>query len=201
MRISRMILLVILPLSAMLAGCEDEPPLTPKPRAFPKVDYPEKRYQEFDKDYCAFTFEYPVYAEVQQDTSFFEELPPHPCWFDLYFPAFESRLYCSYAPINSPAEWEGLRRDAFNMADWHNKRANYIDEIIISNQEAGVGGVAFVMEGPSASPFQFFLTDSTSHFLRGALYFNTEVRPDSMAPIYEFIEADLLRMIETFEWD
>ena len=63
-----------------------------------------------------------------------------------------------------------------------------------------VSGIAFDIDGPSASPFQFFLTDSLHHFVRGALYFNTEVRADSIAPIVEFVEEDLLYLIETFEW-
>lgn len=182
-----------------LISCGNAPPPTPKPRAFPKVEYPEKAYQQFDEDYCAFTFEYPKYAEVQQDKSFFDEAPPHPCWFDLYFEDFDSRLYFSYAPINSKEEWEDLRSDAFNLADWHNKKASYIDEMLIKKDNQ-VSGVLFLIEGHAASPAQLYLTDSTSHFLRASLYFNTEVRPDSMAPVYEFLEADILRMIETFEW-
>ena len=85
------------------------------------------------------------------------------------------------------------------MADWHNKKANYIDEMRIE-RAGNVSGFAFVIDGPAASPFQFYLTDSTQHFLRGALYFNTQARPDSMAPIYQFVEADILKMIETFRW-
>lgn len=189
----------LLTVAFLLTSCGDAPAPAPKPRAFPKVEYPEKQYQSFGESYCAFTFEYPVYAEVQQDESFFDEAPPHPCWFDLYFQDFDSRLYFSYAPINSKAEWEELRADAFDLADWHNKKASYIDEMLIS-KENGVGGVLFLIEGHAASPVQFYLTDSTNHFLRASLYFNTKVRPDSMAPIYDFIEADVLRMIETFEW-
>jgi gliding motility-associated lipoprotein GldD len=161
--------------------------------------YPERSYQQFDEDYCNFTFEYPVYAEVQQDTTFFEKRPPHPCWFDLYIPAFDSRLYCSYVPIDGQQDFENLKSDAFEMTDWHNKRANYIEEMMVS-KENGVGGMIFLVEGPAASPFQFFLTDSTEHFLRGSLYFNTQARPDSLAPVYEFVREDLLHMIETFEW-
>lgn len=182
-----------------LGSCGDAPAPTPKPRAFPKVEYPEKAYQQFDEEYCAFTFEYPEYAEVEQDQSFFDEAPPHPCWFDLYFKDFDGRLYCSYAPIENQADWEDLRSDAFNLADWHNKKASYIDELLIQ-KDNNVSGVLFLIEGHGASPAQFYLTDSTNHFLRASLYFNTEVRPDSMAPIYEFLETDLLRMIETFEW-
>ena len=85
------------------------------------------------------------------------------------------------------------------MVDWHNKKANYIEEqgIRLPN---GASGFIFNIEGPAASPLQFFLTDSTRHFLRGALYFNTSVNPDSLAPVLDFVKKDIFHMIETFEW-
>ena len=116
-------------------SCGDAPSPTPKPRAFPKVEYPEKAYQQFEEDYCAFTFEYPKYAEFQQDKTFFDEAAPHECWFYIYFEDFDSRLYFSYAPIKNEADWEDLRGDAFDMADWHNKKASYIDEMLLKKAE------------------------------------------------------------------
>lgn len=185
-----------------LSACSsDGPPPTPKPRAFPKVDYPDYTYQQFNKDYCSFTFQYPTYAEVVQDDNFFDEQPTHPCWFDLYIPAFDSRLHCSYVAIGSDKSLDQLRTDAFEMADYHTKRANYIDELRIDRaQEADVEGFAFAIEGPAATPFQFYLTDGEDHFFRASLYFNTQVRPDSLRPIYDFVRKDVMKMIETFEW-
>lgn len=183
-----------------LSGCGKEAAITPKPRAYPKVEYPTKAYQSFDADYCAFTFQYPVYARVQQDTSFFGEKPIHPCWFDLYFPDFDSRLYCTYSVIQKPADLEKLKQDAFDMVDWHKKKANYVDEIAI-NRPGKVSGFYFDIQGPAASPLQFYLTDSTHHFFRGALYFNTQSRPDSLAPVYDFLRKDVIKMLSTFEWN
>lgn len=191
---------VLLLCISLLYACGGEAVGTPKPRAYPKVVYPEKSYQVFNGDYCDFSFEYPKYAVIQQDTNFFDEAPAHPCWFDLFFPTFDSRLYCTYYPIGVDKSFEELKSDAFELASWHNKKADYIDEIRIEKDNR-VSGFAFVIEGAAASPFQFYLTDSTDHFLRGSLYFNAQVQPDSLAPIYDFVEEDLLRMIETFEWE
>lgn len=183
----------------LVGACREEPSYTPRPRAYPKVEYPQKAYQLFDESYCNFTFEYPRYAEIQQDTLFFGEKPAHPCWFDLFIPAFDSRLYCSYYPIEGEGSYEKLKSDAFELAAWHNKKANFIQEAPIK-KEGNVNGFAFIIEGPAASPFQFYVTDSTKHFLRGALYFNTQARPDSLRPVYKFVEEDILHMIETFRW-
>lgn len=184
----------------LMAACNSEPAFTPKPRAYPRVIYPEKAYQQFDADFCNFTFEYPVYAEIERDTVFFDEKPVHPCWFNVYIPAFGSRLHCSYYEIGKGKSLERLKQDAFEMVDFHNKKANYIEELRIENPNK-VSGFAFMLDGPAASPMQFYLTDSTTHFLRGALYFNTQVNTDSLAPVYEFVKADVMKMIESFQWN
>lgn len=192
-------LLVLTLLTISWYSCSD-PVYTPKPRSFPRVDYPEKAYQPFSEDYCNFSFEFPVYAEIQQDTNFFQGLPPDDCWFDVFYPTFDGRVHFTYVTIGDDGKTlEDLRDEAFGMADWHNKRANYIDELII-NTDRGVSGIAFDIEGPAASPFQFFLTDSIEHYVRGSLYFNTQVRADSLAPVVDFVKVDILHMIETFEW-
>lgn len=182
----------------LITAC-GEPTQTPRPRGFPKVEFPEKTYQTFDADYCHFTFDFPTYAKIQQDTSYFDEKPADPCWFDIYIPAFDSRIYCSYFPLNEVNTFEKLKQDAFEMVDWHKKRADYIEEVPIE-RPGKVSGFVFDIRGPAASPLQFYLTDSTHHFLRGALYFNTQARPDSLGPVYDFVRMDVVRMLDTFKW-
>jgi gliding motility-associated lipoprotein GldD len=192
--------LSLLAIGLLLGACGQES-YTPKPRSFPRILWPaEQGYQSFAPASCPFTFELPAYTLLQQDTAFFEEQPVHPCWYDVYFPDFDARIHLTYVPMpNGLADLERLRTDAFEMADWHNRRANYIDELLI--ERGPVSGVAFDINGPAASPFQFFLTDSTRHFLRGSLYFNTQARADSLAPVIDFVKQDILHLIETFHWD
>lgn len=181
----------------LMTSCGEEEAIFPKPRAFPKVEYPQRNYQEFDRNYCQFSFEFPDYAKIEQDTSFFGEEALHPCWFDIIMPAFDAKLHCSYIPAGD--DLDKLHNDAFSLAGKHNIKANYIDELPIEKPN-GVKGFVFNIEGPVASPFQFFLTDSDQHFLRASLYFNTQARPDSLAPILNFIKTDMMHLINTFEW-
>lgn len=194
MRITGLSVLFLL----LISAC-GEPSFGPKPRAYPKVEYPAKAYTEFRLDACNFSFEYPAYAIIQRDSSYFESEPPHPCWFNVYLPDFDGKIHFSYYVVNRPKSLETLQADAFEMVDWHNKKANYIEEQRIRLPN-GTTGFFFNIEGPAASPFQFFLTDSTRHFLRGALYFNATVDNDSLAPVYDFVKKDILHLIETFEW-
>ena len=118
----------------ILCNACQEVPYNPKPRAYPKVEYPERSYQKFDEGYCSFTFDYPVYTKVLQDTTFFDEKPSHPCWFDIYYPEFDSKIHCSYYPVGVGKDFDDLKNDAFEFVDWHNKKANYIDEMRVQKE-------------------------------------------------------------------
>lgn len=189
---------LLLVITLFLGSCE-EVIYTPKPRAFPKIEFPQGGdYQQFSQEFCNFTFTYPEYAKVVKDKTFFENTPPNACWFDIQVEELASKIHFTYYPINKVDDFQQLREDAFRLAQEHNKKANYIDELPIQKEK--VSGFVFDIEGEVASPFQFYLTDSTQHFLRGALYFDAQARPDSLAPAYDFMKKEILKMIDTFEW-
>lgn len=193
-------MLVAAALLFALAGCEDTV-FTPKPRGYPRIEFPDRNTStSLVRGDCPFSFEIPSYFEVRQDSFIFDMAPVHPCWFDLYVPEFDSRLHCSYMPVGKGKSFDQLRSDAFDLANWHNKKANFIDEIPIRTSH-GVEGIFFNFEGPVASQYQFFLTDSLhQHFFRAALYFNTQAKPDSLAPVVEFLRQDVDQLINTFRW-
>ncbi|MEQ1744692.1 MAG: hypothetical protein ABMA02_04655 [Saprospiraceae bacterium] len=180
-------------------GCEDFVPV-PKPRAYPRVIFPEKAYRNFDESYCGFTFEMPRYAVVERDTTFFEKKPESDCWFNIEVPSLNAQIHCSYYPVTGRTRLDELVADAFTMAQKHNIKANYIEEIPVHRTAERVHGVIFSIEGATASSYQFFATDSTKHFLRGALYFRTQSRPDSIAPVLAFMRQDVNKMIATLKW-
>ncbi|MBK9337690.1 MAG: hypothetical protein IPM98_14450 [Lewinellaceae bacterium] len=194
------ILWVLTPLALFFSACEDYVPV-PKPRAYPRVIYPEKAYQAFDQAYCNFTFEIPRYAEIERDTVFFGEQPESDCWFNINVPSLNAQIHCSYYPVTNRARLDRLVQDAFAMAQKHNIKANYIEEIPVHRTPDRVHGIIFSIEGATASGYQFFVTDSTKHFLRGALYFNTQSRPDSIAPVLDFMRQDVNRMVKTLRWN
>ncbi|MBB4080380.1 gliding motility-associated lipoprotein GldD [Lewinella aquimaris] len=182
-------------------ACGDEVLPVPKPRSYPRVEYPVRAYTTLGADYCPFTFERPASTRVLRETSYFDEAPADSCWFNLKLaPALNGTLHFSYYPVSSYAQWEELRDEAFQLVGVHNQRASDIQEIVVHRDSARVHGVAFDIAGPAASPFQFFLTDTTHHFLRGALYFETQVNPDSLAPVIEYVKEDIFRIVETLEW-
>ncbi|MBT8219467.1 MAG: hypothetical protein KJP00_06570 [Bacteroidia bacterium] len=184
--------------SIFIISCSDTLQV-PKPRTYPKIEFPNKSYLIFDAPFCDFKFEYPAYSKVIRDTLFFGEAPLDDCWFDIYFEKFNGNIHCTYYPFSSETELLKLVSDEFKMADKHQVRADYIDEMKISKPN-GTTGMIFEIEGATASNLQFYLTDTQKHFLRGALYFQTQARPDSIAPVYDFIKEDIIKLIDSFEW-
>ena len=182
-----------------MISCEEETPL-PKPRAYPKVVFPEKAYRPFQSTSCDFSFEQPVYANAEKDSTFFDAKAASDCWFNLAVPSLNATLHCSYYSITSKNRFDELIQDAAEMANKHNVRANYIEEIPFGNKADKVYGVLYDIDGPAASPCQFYATDSTHHFLRGALYFKTQSRPDSLAPVIAFMKKDINHLLQTLKW-
>jgi gliding motility-associated lipoprotein GldD len=138
--------------------------------------------------------------QVIRRKNFFEDKPAHPCWFDLNIPVFGATLHCSYSPVQSSRDFDGLVTDAFKIADQINLRANYMDEIRVANAH-GVSGLLMEFSGSAASPLHFYLTDSTDHFLKASLYFQSRVIPDSLAPITDFLREDLAIIINTMQFE
>ncbi len=182
-------------------GCGLEKGELPLPHAFPKVEYPKgDELVDLDKNFCNFTFKYPKYVQFRQDSVYFDEKPKNPCWFNLDYPKFVATLHCSYYPISSANTLDNLVADAHELANKHNIKADYIEELVVKKPNR-VSGKIFDIQGPAASPFQFYLTDGSKHFFRASLYFNTKTRPDSLAPILNFVKTDITGMINTFEWN
>ncbi len=194
MRTSISLILVLI-----FVGCNTAPEAVPKPRAYPKIIYPNRQYVDFEDADCPFSFRYPNYFTIEKQTTFLGENPTNPCWFDLVAPSFNARIHCSYIPVSDNNTLDVLVRDAFTIANKINQRSNYMDEIRVGNAQ-GVSGLVLEFQGPAASPMHFYLTDSTDHFLKASLYYNSKVRPDSLRPITEFIKVDIAEILNSFSW-
>lgn len=178
--------------SFMFSSCGEE--YTPKPKGYIRIDLPEKEYSLSESD-CPFLFDVPAYAKYVPDL----RAGSAPCWFDIDIPQFKAKVHFSYLKVdNNLGEYLENSR---TMTNKHISKASGINEQLVVRPEANVYGMYWRIEGSGvASPIQLYLTDSTTHFLRGALYFNVVPNNDSLAPVIDFIEADLQRMIASFSW-
>ncbi|HMO61383.1 MAG TPA: hypothetical protein PKC39_00490 [Ferruginibacter sp.] len=197
------------------ASCNS--PYGTKKRGFFAISLPERGYQQFSKEGFPYSFEYPVYAQVVQDSTYFDSNPENPFWINVDFPQFNSRVFISYKKIGGKALYkikqpDGSYRDsfginvydkmvddAFKLTNKNNVVSSSIKDSLIHTPN-GIGGVFFRVGGNAATAKQFFLTDTTRHFLRGALYFNSPPNADSLKPVQDFLQADLEHLINSFRW-
>ncbi len=183
---------------------------TPRPKGYFRINFPARQYQSFDKAGFPYTFEYPVYANVARDSSFFEATPENPYWINVIFPQFNATIYISYKRIGGPTDqgsaglrpgnsFDKLKDDAYKMTFKHTSKASSIDDSMMTTPN-GVSGVFFHVGGNAATANQFYVTDSTKNFLRGALYFDTTPNEDSLGIVNRFLEQDMRHLINTFKW-
>ena len=175
-------------------SCNDSDNYLPKPRGYFRIDLPEKAYTKVDT-IERYSFECPVYALVTPDPY----SPDEKNWVNVEMPQFKGSIHLTHKPLNG--NLGEYLEDVHTMVTKHLQKANGVRDSLISNDEHKVYGLFIEMDGKGvATPMQFYLTDSTKNFVRGALYFNFKPDNDSMQPVINFIREDIDHMINTFEW-
>ena len=180
----------------LLAACNSN--FVVKDRGYYNIPLPEHKYRIFDEPGYPYSFEYPIYASVLKDSTFFEAQAENPWWINIDFPQFGGRIYVSYKDLHKN-DLGKMINDAYKLTYKHTTKATSITDSNMATPN-GVHGIYFKVGGNAATGRQFFLSDSTKHFLRGALYFDTTPNEDSLAPVSNFIQKDLLHLINSFKW-
>ncbi|MGH2552564.1 MAG: hypothetical protein ACRDEB_02540 [Chitinophagaceae bacterium] len=182
----------------LLVGCNSNY-TAGKKKGYFKIDFPEKKYKVFSLPGYPYTFEYPVYATASKDSTFFDD-KAEDWWINIDLPRFDGRIYISYKEIGLKNKFDSLVTDGFKMAyKQHMDVSTGIVDSLIRTPNS-VSGIYFSLSGNTATANQFFLTDSTRHFLRGALYFNAAPNADSLSIVNDFLRKDLHHLINTLKW-
>ncbi|MEA3461248.1 MAG: gliding motility lipoprotein GldD [Bacteroidota bacterium] len=175
----------------LMASCKQS--YTPKPTGYLKVNYPEKTYRLYS-DQEFFQFEIPAYASVEIDQGPRGEKG----WINVNIPQLNGTIHMSYKPVNN--QLNALITDSRELVYKHTVKAHGIEETPFIQRDQKRFGMVYDLKGDVASAVQFFITDSTDHFLRGSLYFNCRPNRDSLNPVIDFLREDIIHMIETTQW-
>lgn len=178
-------------ISLLVAGCREN--YTPKPRAYLRLDLPSKEFVLFDS-ISTCSFEYPKYAEINSGIGNKKDQD----WFNIEMPALNGRIYMSYKSIDG--NLNDYIEDSRTFVYKHTIKADLINEMPVNDKERKVYGLLYDIKGNTASNIQFFLTDSSRHFLRGALYFDAQPDKDSLTPVINFVREDIIHLINTLQW-
>lgn len=175
-----------------LSSCSDVP--QPKPRGYFRIALPEKQYVSLDS-MSYYSFEYPVYSTITPDFHSIEEKE----WINIEFPSFKGTIHLSYKKVEN--NLSDYIEDSYQMITKHITKATGIRDSVVIDADRDVYGLMYFLEGEGvASPLQFYLTDSVSHFLRGSLYFNVYPNNDSLRPVIDFITNDARHLVNTLNW-
>ncbi len=211
-----MIRFTILILIVGLVACNAD--YQAKPRAYKQIDLPKQHsYQLFNDAKFPYEFEYPVYSKVIKDSTYFSEEAANDYWINVDFGQYKCKVYLSYNAVNGTSTYkklgadgkyidsvatnsfEKLVSDAFKLTSKHEVKSSGKKDKVFKTAD-GSGGIYFNVDGQVASPIQFFISDTTKHFLRGALYYDASPNTDSTRPLTNFFEKDIEHLIKTFKW-
>ena len=188
------ILLAAFVIAFIVVSCGDDDNYLPKPRGYFRIDLPEKAYTKVDT-LERFSFDCPQYALVTPDPY----APNEKNWVNIEMPQFKGSIHLTHKSVDG--NLGEYLEDVHTMVTKHLQKANGMRDSLIVNEEHKVYGLFIEMDGKGvATPMQFYLTDSTRNFVRGALYFNFQPNNDSMQPVINFIREDIDHLINTFEW-
>lgn len=175
----------------------------PKPRGYPRLDLPDTGYTTWSGA-CPFNTEVPDYARMvvhqkaHAEGSLGTDAADTACWTSLRFPGQRATVFMTYRRIAE--DLPELIDDAHDFKNKHEAKAARINSIRVLRPEAHVFGTLFEVDGDVASPLVFYLTDSTTHFLYGSLYFDVRPNADSLQPVTDRIRADIRHFADQLNW-
>lgn len=189
---------------------------TSKKKGYFKIDFPKHEYVKFNDPHFPYSFEYPAYASVVRDSAYFDSASQNPYWININFPSFNGKIFISYKTIGgtsvykvkTPAGYkdslgkntfENMVNDSYNLTYKNDIKAYSIEDSLMQTPN-NISGIFFSLSGSVATAKQFFLSDTTHNFLRGALYFDATPNEDSLRPVNAFLQEDMKHLINTLEW-
>jgi gliding motility-associated lipoprotein GldD len=206
---------IIIITAVLFAACNST--YTSKKTGYYKIDFPEREYTVFQKEGFPYTFEYPVYAQVVKDSTYFDQDLQNPYWINLDFPQLGGRIFLSYKAVGGKSTYKVKQpdgsykdslgtnvfdlmvSDAFKLTDKNQSVASSIKNDVFHTPN-GITGILFYVGGNAATARQFFMSDTTKNFFRGALYFDVTPNADSLRPVVDFLQKDIDHLISTFKW-
>lgn len=176
-----------------LSGCKKEPTVTPKPKGYFRLDLPAQQYRVFDTIDLPFTFQYSSAA------NYTFEKKNDAMWIHVRYPQLKAVLEMTYIPVNH--NFRELLLNDEELVKVHYVKADNVENSYVKDDSASLYGKIYDISGKEvACPLQFWLSDTTHHYLHSSLYFEFSPNNDSLQPVIQYIRNDVMKMINTFEW-
>jgi gliding motility-associated lipoprotein GldD len=179
----------------LAVSCGDDKPLIPKPPTYLRNDFPKHTYTKLDLG-CPYSFEISNAYSYSRPRSGDAN---QSCHLDIDLGKLNGVMHFSCIDMVNPLR--DYIEYSLKKVEEHEVKADAIDDQQFLFPDKKVYGTFFEIKGNVASPFQFYLTDSTDHFVSGVVYFNARPNYDSLKPSLDYLKEDILHLIKTFEWE
>jgi len=180
-------LLICLCCIVLVSSCKED--VLPKPKAMLRLEYPTATYQNLELD-CSFAFDMNDISTIKENKD---------CSLVIDYPTMKGSIYLTYKKVGD--NLDTLLIDAQKLSYEHVVKADNILEQPFINPTDGVYGMFYEVSGNAASQSQFYVTDSTSHFVTGSLYFYAKPNYDSILPAAIYLQKDIRRIMESLTWE
>ena len=210
------ILLVLFILSTLFfVNCNST--YTSKKKGYYRINFPQRKYVKFDQPGFPYSFEYPIYATIEEDSLLSNQKGQDPYSINIDFPSLNGKIYITYKIIGQTSIYQvkntgggyrdsigknifqNLVNDCYNLTYKNDVKANSIEDSVMHTPN-DITGIFFRLSGSVATAKQFFLSDTIHNFLRGALYFDATPNEDSLRPVNDFLQEDMKHLINTLKW-
>lgn len=172
--------------SILLISCGNDP--LPKPKAMLRLEYPDSPVEMLVTE--KFQFEHNSQAKIKKNKN---------SSVTLEYPLMKGSIFITYREVsNNLVE---LLADAQKLSYEHVVKADNITEQPFINEKDGVYGMFYEVLGDAASQAQFYVTDSTQHFVTGSLYFKVKPNYDSIYPAAIYLQKDIRIIMESLQWN
>ena len=179
-------------LSLFMLGCGDDP--LPKPKAYLRLEYPKAQYEKANIP-LPFSFEKNTLTESIGSL----KTTADAIGLDVKYPSLKATIFLTYKKVEND-NLDDLLRDTQNLTQKHTMKADEISQNEFENVENKVYGMVYEIGGDAASQSQFYVIDSTNHFVSGSLYFYAKPNYDSIYPASEYLKKDIKRIMESMRW-
>lgn len=187
--------LVLLPFFFLFTSCSDSDSSTPRPRGYFRIELPEKKFDTVSVAEQPFSFISNSAASFKQKSN----LDAEKDFSVLDYPKLRATFYFTHKTIND-TNLARMIDDCHALAYNHTGKADDIIPVKIHHPSNSVYGLIYEFKGNAATPIQFYVTDSTKHFLRGSLYFYARPNYDSILPVLNYVRKDLDTILSTLHW-
>lgn len=168
---------------------------SPRPVAFPRLDYPKMGYTTADSLPYPITFEYPAFATLEFPSGTNNDQK----WLNIRYERFKAMLFTSYY---RGSEKSILQIMLENESVLNKQIPPYsrIRKQEYQSEDNLLEGYIYEIGGNSANPLQFILTDKHKQLFRGALYFDYIPNRDSIKDILDGLTGDVRHLMESFKF-